>query len=141
MDLLDLIGKFAGVFVTTALGSGVGAYLGSYLKKKGENLATHEDIDKLIDQVAAVTTTTKKIEANISTEMWQRERKSDLQLKAIDSVNGLTSHFLQHSIHDPKYVPGLVDLSPKLRQTVKTHFSSNGELSHGSRTKEVHERV
>ena len=34
-----------------------------------------------------------------------------------------------------------VDLSPKLRQTVKTHFSSNGELSHGSRAKEVHERV
>jgi ABC-type lipoprotein export system ATPase subunit len=34
-----------------------------------------------------------------------------------------------------------VDLSPKLRQTFKTHFSSNGELSHGSRTQEVHERV
>ena len=27
-----------------------------------------------------------------------------------------------------------MDLSPKLRQTVKTHFSSNGELSHGNVT-------
>src|ERR1700686_528100 len=34
-----------------------------------------------------------------------------------------------------------LDLSPKLRQTVKTHFSSNGELSHGSNTTEVHEGV
>jgi hypothetical protein len=85
----------------------IGGFLRSYMSKKGENLATHEDINKLIDQVAAVTTTTKRIEANISTEMWQRERKSDLQLKVIDSVNALTSHFLQHSIDDPKYVPNL----------------------------------
>jgi Protein of unknown function (DUF2924) len=40
-----------------------------------------------------------------------------------------------------RVVADALDLSPKLRQTVKAHFSSNGELSHGSRTKEVHERV
>jgi len=34
-----------------------------------------------------------------------------------------------------------MDLSAKVRQTVKTHFSSNGELSHGSNTTEVHEGV
>jgi hypothetical protein len=34
-----------------------------------------------------------------------------------------------------------LELSPKLRQTVKTHFSLNGELSHGSSATEVHERV
>jgi hypothetical protein len=49
IELLDLVGKYAGMFVTTALGAGAGAYLGSYLKKKGENLATHEDIDKLLE--------------------------------------------------------------------------------------------
>ena len=43
------------VTVVSFLSSGAGAYLGSYLKKKGENLATHEDIDKLVDQVSAVT--------------------------------------------------------------------------------------
>jgi len=37
-------------------------------KKKGENLATHEDLDKLVVQVRAVTTTTKEIEAKISTD-------------------------------------------------------------------------
>src|SRR5690348_10423409 len=35
----------------------------------------------------------------------------------------------------------LLDLSPKLRQPVKTHFSLNGELSHGIVSTEVHERV
>jgi hypothetical protein len=105
-ELLDLIGKYAGVFVTT----GLGAYLGSYLKRKGENLATHEDIDKLVNQVSAVTTTTKQIEATISNQTWQRERKAELQLRLIDSVNALTSQYLQRSIADiadPKHVPDL----------------------------------
>jgi hypothetical protein len=106
-ELLDLIGKYAGVFVTTALGAGIGAYLGSYLRKKGENLATHEDIDKVLDQVSAVTKTTKQIEARISNEVWQKERKSDLQLKLIDSVNTLTSQYLQSFISDHNQVPTL----------------------------------
>ena len=54
--------------LTTLIGAFVGSYLGSYLKKKGENLATHEDLDKLVVQVRAVTTTTKEIEAKISTD-------------------------------------------------------------------------
>ncbi len=33
-----------------------------------------------------------------------------------------------------------LDLSPKLRQTVKTQFSENGELCHGNAT-EVHQRI
>ena len=33
-----------------------------------------------------------------------------------------------------------LDLSPKLRQTVKTQFSANGELCHGNATK-IHEGV
>jgi len=57
-----------GIAVTTLISAGIGAYLGAYLKKKGENLATHEDIGKLLDQVRAVTTITKEIEAKISDE-------------------------------------------------------------------------
>jgi hypothetical protein len=33
--------------------AGVGAYIGSYLKKKGENLATHEDLNLLVEQMEA----------------------------------------------------------------------------------------
>lgn len=51
-----------------------GAYFGGYLRKKGENLATHEDIRKLTDQVAAVTTTTEQIKTEISDAAWNRQR-------------------------------------------------------------------
>jgi hypothetical protein len=34
-------------FGLLALCAGAGGFIGWYLKKKGENLATHEDIDKL----------------------------------------------------------------------------------------------
>jgi hypothetical protein len=67
MDFLPIL--------VTAVVAGAGAYLGSYLKKKGENLATHEDVDKLVAQVAAVTETTKQIESKISHDVWERQRK------------------------------------------------------------------
>lgn len=107
LQVLDIIGRYAGIGVTTLVASGVGAFIGSYLKKKGENLATHEDIDKLTDQVTAVTTTTKQIEAAISNEMWRRERKAEAQLKTIDAVNTLTTNFLQQAIADRHYRPDI----------------------------------
>jgi hypothetical protein len=58
---------------------GVGAYLGSYLRKKGENLATHEDIDKLVEQVSAVTKATKEIETKISSDVWDRQKQWELK--------------------------------------------------------------
>jgi hypothetical protein len=69
--------------LVTAVVAGGGAYLGSYLKKKGENLATHEDVDKLVVQVAAVTETTKQIEAKISNDVWERQRKWELKRDAL----------------------------------------------------------
>jgi hypothetical protein len=85
--LFDLIGRYAGLFVTAALG----AYLGSYLKKKGENLATHEDIRKLVDQVRE----TERVKADIADRMWDRQRrwdaKKDLYIETISSI---------HKLHD-----------------------------------------
>jgi hypothetical protein len=53
--------------------------LTAYLKKKGENLATHEDIALLVEQVRAVTTATKEIEAKISTEVWDRQKRWEMK--------------------------------------------------------------
>jgi hypothetical protein len=72
--------------VLTAIVAGGGAYFGSYLKKKGENLATHEDIDQLVNQVAAVTQTTKEIEAQISNAVWERQRKWEVRREALFEV-------------------------------------------------------
>ncbi len=65
------------------VGAGFGAYLGSYLKKKGENLATREDVGELVKQVAAVTQTTKEIEAKISSEVWDRQRHWEMKRDAL----------------------------------------------------------
>jgi hypothetical protein len=63
----------------TLVVGGVGAYFGAYLKKKGENYATRED-------VAELTRITKEIEAKISDEVWNRQRqwefKRDVLLQA-----------------------------------------------------------
>ncbi|MGC2282950.1 MAG: hypothetical protein WA603_23270 [Candidatus Acidiferrales bacterium] len=57
----------------------VGRFLKSYMSQKGENLATHEDIEKLVDQMRAVTTATKEIEAKISDEVWDRQKRWELR--------------------------------------------------------------
>lgn len=57
---------------------------GAYMEKKAENLATHEDIGKLVDQVKAVTETTKKIEAEISEGV--RDKQKRWQMKREVSV-------------------------------------------------------
>jgi len=58
--------------------AGVGAYVGSYLKKRAENLATKDDFDDLKSQTAALTQTTKEIEAKIDNQVWDRQRQWEL---------------------------------------------------------------
>jgi hypothetical protein len=70
----------------SALISGFGAYFGAYFRKKGENLATHEDIDKLVDQVRAVTTTTKEIEAKIESDVWARQKSWEVKRDVLFNV-------------------------------------------------------
>jgi hypothetical protein len=74
---------YLGLAITTLLGSGAGSFLGAYLKKKGENLATHEDIDRLVVQVSAVTTATKEIESKITSEVWDQQRRWELKREAL----------------------------------------------------------
>jgi hypothetical protein len=69
--------------LTTLVSAFVGSYLASYLKKKGENLATHEDIDKLVDQVRAVTTATKEIEERIENSIWSKQRHWEMKRDAL----------------------------------------------------------
>lgn len=68
--------------IISFVGGWLGSFVGAYLKKKGENLATQEDIGKLVEQVAAVTKTTKEIEAKISDEVWGRQRVWEMKRDA-----------------------------------------------------------
>lgn len=61
------------------VGGFIGFYLKSYLKVKAENRATHEDLKKLIEQTAALTQTTRDIEAKISGELWDKQKRWELK--------------------------------------------------------------
>src|SRR5205823_4462829 len=71
------------IAILPLVGGWAGSFLGAYLKTKGENLATHEDIDKLVTQVSAVTQATKEIEAKISSDIWERQKKWEIKKDAI----------------------------------------------------------
>jgi hypothetical protein len=58
------------------LGSLAGGYFGSYFNKKGENKALQEDI-------AALTKTTKQIEAKISNEVWDRQKQWEMKREVL----------------------------------------------------------
>ena len=72
--------------LATLVSAFVGSYLAGYLRKKGENLATHEDLEKLVEQMKAVTLATKEIEANISDKVWNRQKHWELKRDAVYAV-------------------------------------------------------
>lgn len=78
-------------WVVTILCSGAGAYLGAYLKKKGENLATKEDFRELKEQTRDLAQTTREIEARIDDQVWNRQRqwemKRDILLELVRSMD------------------------------------------------------
>jgi uncharacterized protein (UPF0303 family) len=71
----------------------VGGFAMSYMRKKGEHLATHEDIEKLVEQVQAVTKATKEIEATISNDLWNRRKKWEMKKEALFEVTKELSSF------------------------------------------------
>jgi hypothetical protein len=65
-------------------------YLDGYSRKKGENRATDEHLDKLVQQVDAVTKTTESIKAVISDDMWDRQRQWELRRDVVlDAIRTL----------------------------------------------------
>lgn len=71
------------IALAAVAGLWIGSYLTSYMKKKGENLATHEDIDKLVAQMVAVTQATKEIESKISDDVWDRQKRWEMKRDAM----------------------------------------------------------
>lgn len=125
IEVLDVMGKYASYAVTTFVAAGAGAYLGSYLKKKGENLATHEDIGKLVDQMKAVTQATKEIEAKISNEVWSRQKRWEVQQAALlESLKELASSeaFLWSLVHAYGAMDGETEQGIQLRKDASEKY-------------------
>jgi hypothetical protein len=84
------LGGVAGsVVIATLFAFWLKTYFGSYLSEKAKNLATHEDIQKLIDQVRE----TERVKSEISDRMWDRQTrwtyKRDLYVRIIECLTDL----------------------------------------------------
>jgi hypothetical protein len=58
-------------------------FLDGYSRRKGENLATHEDLDNAIEQLKAVTLTKENIKAAISDDVWDRQKQWEMRRDAV----------------------------------------------------------
>ena len=68
------------------VGSGLAAYFGSYMKQKGVNLATNEDLSMLVSQLKATTHATKQIESLYSGRLWEEQRQWELKRDSVLSA-------------------------------------------------------
>ena len=96
-----ILGAIIAVFAFF-LGAVFRPYLTGYATRKGENLATHEDIDKLVDQVTEVTEATKKIEAEISSGVWNKQKrwemKREVLFEAARKISEIDDAMLSNSV-------------------------------------------
>lgn len=61
------------------IGAVLRPFLTGYSTKKGENLATREDIANVVKQVEAVTRTTEEIKAEVSAGIWDRQKQWEMK--------------------------------------------------------------
>ncbi len=85
------------LLLITLVGAGIGAFLGSYLKKKGEQRAIKEDFDEILRQVHAQTKTTEEVKGDVAKELagfTQRlERRSEFEQYLLMERYKLISEF------------------------------------------------
>ncbi len=93
------------ILLLSAIGGGLGAYLGSYLREKGKNLATREDIDRIVRK-------TEDIKAEISGDLWERQNrwtfKRDLYVRLLTALGETASavrqlQYLDDRLADPRF--------------------------------------
>lgn len=116
--LMTLVGIFVG-------------YLTGYAKKKGENLATHEDIARLVNQVSKVTEATKQIEARIDRSSRVHERQLVVLQKLyrhLADVQALSVRMTAAGRYEKELPPeGYASMVVKAIETARDDFL-NGKL-------------
>ena len=67
------------VVIVSLLGGTLGAFVGAYSRKRGENLATKADFDSLLQQLRKQTEETERIKSEIARAGWIHQRRWDLK--------------------------------------------------------------
>jgi len=69
---------YLSIIVLSFTGAAVGAFVSSYFKIRGKNLATKADFNELLQQLAKTTEATEKIKTAIAHANWKGEKQWDL---------------------------------------------------------------
>jgi len=64
----------------------IGAFIGAYAKRKGENLATKEDFKKVLDQIEQQAKAVKGIEERIAHEYIEKREISKIQREKLEQI-------------------------------------------------------
>jgi hypothetical protein len=84
----------------TIIGAGAASYFGAYIKRKGGDRAVREGFAEVLRQTKATTEATKKIEAKISDEVWDRQKrwelKRDIILELIKRIAALDDALMSY---------------------------------------------
>jgi hypothetical protein len=80
---------FAGI---TILASAIGGYAGAYFKKKGENLASKEDFENLLEQSKRIAAEVEEIKSTIGYDDWKNRENFKYRR---DNIEKLTSRILE----------------------------------------------
>jgi len=113
-------------WLLTVLSAGIAAFVGAYLKQKAQNLATHEDIQNLVQQVEATTAATKAIEGRISDEFWNKQRvwemKRDISLGLLANARLMQEAISELNVRVnmlERYQEGTVERRETMRQKLE----------------------
>jgi hypothetical protein len=84
----------------TIVGAGAASYFGAYIKRKGEDRAVREGFAEVLRQTKETTEATKKIEAKISDEVWDRQKrwelKRDVALELVKRIAALDDALMNY---------------------------------------------
>lgn len=77
----------------------IGSFFGSYLKRKGENLATREGFDAIKTQTAQLTETTEAIKGEIAKINWVEQKKWGFKQEIYTGLIGALQAYRVASLH------------------------------------------
>jgi ribosome-binding ATPase YchF (GTP1/OBG family) len=85
------------LFIVAVLSAGLGAFFGSYLRRKGEDAATRENFEEVLKQLRAQTKATEEIKQEFQSMQEQQAFLRDLYASAIREYSSKQAHALRQA--------------------------------------------